>query len=58
MNTNRWVVVGATVVVAGGLLTQSLGYHGGVLQIHPKWLSLAILAAAVGVGAFVWAGRK
>jgi hypothetical protein len=46
MNTNRWVVVGATVVVAGGLLTQS------------KWLSLAILAAAVGVGAFVWAGRK
>ncbi len=59
MNTNRWVVAAATAVVAGGLLAQSLSYHGGdYLQVHPKWLSLAVLAAGGGVGAFVWAGRK
>ncbi len=58
MNNHRRVAVVATVVVAGGLLAQSLSYHGGTLQVHPKWLSLAVLAVAVGVGAFVWAGRK
>ena len=58
MNKGRLVVVVATVVVAGGLLAQSLSSHGGYLQVHPKWLSLAVLAVAVGVGAFVWAGRK
>ena len=59
MNTNQRMAAVATVVVAGGLLAQALSYHGGdYLQVHPKWLSLAVLAVAVGVGAFVWAGRK
>ena len=58
MNAVRLGIVGATVVVAGGLLAKYFSYAEALRPLHEQWLSLAILAASLGVAAFVWLGRQ
>jgi hypothetical protein len=53
----RKVVIIATVVV-GGLLARYLSYPEDLRSLHDEWLSFAILAAAVGISAFIWVGGR
>ena len=58
MNANQRTVLIVTAVAVGGLLARFLSYPEWRRQLHDEWLSLAILAAAVGASAFIWLGGK
>jgi hypothetical protein len=58
MNAKQRTVLIVTVIAVGCLLAQYLSYSERLRPLHNDWLSLAILAAAIGVSAFVWLGRK
>lgn len=58
MNAKQRMVLIAAVVVAGCLLARYLGYPEPERPNHYEWLSLAILAVAVGASSAVWFGGK
>ena len=53
----RKVLIVAAIAV-GCLLARYLSYPDSLRPLHDQWLSLAILAAAVGASAFIWLGNK
>jgi hypothetical protein len=58
MNPNQRKVVIIAAVVVGCLLVRYLSYPEDLRPLHDEWLSSAILAAAVGISAFIWMGGK
>ena len=58
MNAVQLGVAGATAVVTGGLLAKYLSYSEELRPLQDQWLSLAILAASVGIAASLWSGRR
>jgi hypothetical protein len=58
MNAVRLGVAGATVIVTGGLLAKYFSYSEELRPLQEQWLSLAILAASVGIAASLWFRRN
>jgi hypothetical protein len=58
MNPNQRKVVIIAAVVVGGLLARYLSYPEDLRPLHEEWLSFAILAAAVGISAYIWMGGR
>jgi hypothetical protein len=58
MNANQRKVSIVTAIAVGFLLAQYFSYPERLRPLHNEWLSLAILAAAIGASAFAWMGGK
>jgi hypothetical protein len=58
MNANQWKVLIVTPIVVGCLLARYLSYPESRRPLNNEWLSLTILAAAIGASAFIWMGGK
>ena len=58
MNAKQRKVLIVAAIAVGCLLVRYLSYPDQLRPLHEEWLSLAILAAAVGASALVWFGDK
>ena len=58
MNAKQRKVSIVAAVAVAGLLARYFSYPDQLRPLHNEWLSLAILAAAVGASALVWFGDR
>jgi hypothetical protein len=58
VNAKQRKVSLVAVVAVAGLLARYFSYPDQLRPLHDEWLSLAILAAAVGASALVWFSDK
>jgi len=58
VNAKQRKVLIVAAIAVGCLLARYLSYPDPLRPLHEQWLSLAILAAAVGASALIWLGNK
>ena len=58
MNAKQRRVSIVVVIAVAGLLARYFSYPDQLRPLHDEWLSLAILAAAVGASVVVWFGGR
>ena len=57
MNSAQRMVV-VTIMVSGALLSMYLSFDNSDRLHDREWLGFAVFAAAIGIWAYVWLGRK
>ncbi len=58
MKASQRKVLIVSAIAVGCSLARYLSYPEGLRPLNNHWLSLAIIAAAVGASAFIWMGGK